>query len=57
VVDAILLADLFGVVQRRRTVAVGDNEDVLGRKDFECCGERGTDELGSFVLHSTFVSM
>lgn len=35
VVDAVSVADFFGVVERCRAVAVGDNEDVVSRKDFE----------------------
>jgi hypothetical protein len=50
VVDAVWLADFFGIVEGGGAVAVCDYEDVLGWEDFDCCCEGGADDVGGFVL-------
>jgi hypothetical protein len=50
VVDAVWLADFFGVVEGGGAVAVCDYEDVFGWEDFDRCCEGGADDVGGFVL-------
>lgn len=49
-VDAVLLAYFFCVVQRDGAVAVCDDEDVSFREDLLRGHERGADDVGGFVL-------
>jgi len=50
VIDAVCSTHLLSVIQRCRAVAVRDDKDVLCREDLDCCRERGTNDVGRFVL-------
>jgi hypothetical protein len=50
VVDAVLTADLFRIIQRCRTVAVRDDEDMFHWEDLLRSHKCRADDIGGFVL-------
>jgi len=50
VINAVLTTYLLRVIQRHRTVAVRDDEDMFLWEDLLRSHERGADDVGGFVL-------
>jgi hypothetical protein len=48
-VDSVRAAHLLSVIERRRTVTIGDDEDVRWREDLQGSFERCSDQSRRFV--------
>lgn len=48
-VDSVRRANFLSVVQRRRAVSVGKNEDMRWWEDFEGCFKSGCNKIGRLV--------
>jgi len=55
VINAVLTTYLLRVIQRHRTVAVRDDEDMFLWEDLLRSHERGADDVGGFVLRKVSI--